>query len=103
MPDLVEAAGGHSVFGRRGARSVRASVEDLVTTRPDVVVLAFCGYDTATTEGIEAMMRGRPDWEPVYDLGVPVVCVDGSAHFSRPGPRVVDGVEDLASRLSRLA
>jgi iron complex transport system substrate-binding protein len=102
VPDLVEAAGGHSVFGTRGGRSIRTSVADLVATRPDVVVLAFCGYDRATTEGIEAGLRGRPDWEPVYDLGVPVVCVDGSAHFSRPGPRVVDGVEQLASMFSAL-
>jgi len=99
VPDLVEAAGGHSVFGTSGARSVRASIHDLVATRPDVVVLAFCGYDTATTATIEEGLRDREDWQPVYALGVPVVCVDGSAHFSRPGPRVVDGVEHLAAVL----
>ena len=65
-------------------------------------VLAFCGYDAATTKGIEMSLRDRADWQPVYDLGVPLVCVDGSAHFSRPGPRVVDGVEHLASVLSAL-
>lgn len=99
VPDLVEAAGGHSVFGTSGARSVRASIDDLVATRPDVVLLAFCGYDTATTATIEEGLRDREDWQPVYALGVPVVCVDGSAHFSRPGPRVVDGVEHLAAVL----
>jgi iron complex transport system substrate-binding protein len=99
VPDLVEAAGGASVFGVSGGRSVRSSVDALVATRPDVVVLAFCGYDVATTEGIELELRDRPDWQPVYALGLPVVCVDGSAHFSRPGPRVVDGVEGLSSVL----
>lgn len=102
VPDLVEAAGGRSVFGRSGARSVRTTVADLVATRPDVVVMAFCGYDIATSERIETGLRDRPDWQPVYALGVPVVCVDGSAHVSRPGPRVVDGVEHLAGLLREL-
>jgi len=103
VPDLVEAAGGQSVFGTSGARSVRTSVEALVGSRPDVIVLAFCGYDTETTEGIEVGLRDRADWQPVYALGVPVVCVDGSAHFSRPGPRVIDGVDHLAAVLQAVS
>ena len=103
LPDLVEAAGGRSVFGAAGERSARSSVADLCATRPDVVVLAFCGYGLATTEAMAGGLARRPDWAPVRDLGVPVVCVDGSAHFSRPGPRVVDGVEHLAGLLDAVA
>ena len=103
LPDLVEAAGGRPVFGVAGARSARSSVDDLCASRPDVVVLAFCGYDLATTEAMAGDLAQRPYWEPVRDLGVPVVCVDGSAHFSRPGPRVVDGVEHLAGLLDAVA
>jgi iron complex transport system substrate-binding protein len=99
LPDLVEAAGGRSVFGAAGERSARSSVADLCASRPDVVVLAFCGYGLATTEAMAGDLERRPEWAPVRDLGVPVVCVDGSAHFSRPGPRVVDGVEHLAGLL----
>lgn len=84
-------------------RSAHTGVDALVGARPDVVVLAFCGYDAATTKGIEASLRDREYWQPVYDPGVPVVCADGSAHFSRPGPRVVDGVEQLAATLRALA
>jgi iron complex transport system substrate-binding protein len=103
LPDLVEAAGGRSVFGAPGERSARSSVAELCACRPDVVVLAFCGYGLATTEAMAGDLAGRPDWAPVRDLGVPVVCVDGSAHFSRPGPRVVDGVEHLAGLLDAVA
>ena len=103
LPDLVEAAGGRSVFGAAGERSVRSSVAELCACRPDVVVLAFCGYGLATTEAMAGDLARRPDWAPVRDLGVPVVCVDGSAHFSRPGPRVVDGVEHLAVLLEGVA
>lgn len=103
LPDLVEAAGGRSVFGASGERSARSSVADLCTSRPDVVVLAFCGYGLATTEAMAGDLARREEWAPVRDLGVPVVCVDGSAHFSRPGPRVVDGVEHLAGLLDAVA
>ena len=99
----MEAAGGRSVFGAAGARSERSSVADLCASRPDVVVLAFCGYGLATTEAMAGDLAERPEWAPVRDLGVPVVCVDGSAHFSRPGPRVVDGVEHLAGLLDAVA
>ena len=90
------------MFGTSGGRSVRSTVDDLCATRPDVVVLAFCGYDQATTERIATDLRTEPDWSRVYGLGVPVVSFDGSAHFSRPGPRVVDGVERLAETLAAL-
>jgi iron complex transport system substrate-binding protein len=103
LPDLVEASGGRSVFGAAGVRSARSSVADLCASRPDVVVLAFCGYGLATTEALAGDLARRPEWAPVRDLGVPVVCVDGSAHFSRPGPRVVDGVEHLAGLLDAIA
>lgn len=102
LPDMVEAAGGRSVFGTSGERSVRATVGDLCNTQPDVVVHAFCGYDLATIERMALELREDEHWRPVHNLGVPVVCVDGSAHFSRPGPRVVDGIEYLARAL-RLA
>jgi iron complex transport system substrate-binding protein len=103
LPDLMEAAGGRSVFGATGERSVRSSVAELCASRPDVVVLAFCGYGLATTEAMAGDLAERPEWAPVRNLGVPVVCVDGSAHFSRPGPRVVDGVEHLAGLLDAVA
>lgn len=99
LPDMVEAAGGLAVFGTSGERSIRATVGDLCDARPDVVILAFCGYDLATTERMALELSRGKHWRPVYDLGVPVVCVDGSAHFSRPGPRVVDGIEYLAQVL----
>jgi iron complex transport system substrate-binding protein len=103
LPDMIEAAGGRSVFGAAGGPSARSSVAALVAARPDAVVLAFCGYDLPTTERMARELEERPEWEPVRELGVPVMCVDGSAHFSRPGPRVVDGVEHLAALLAARA
>ena len=104
VPDLVEAAGGTSRcsasaaarsvrtgdrrVGRDPARTSSSSRSAATTSRPPRASSRACGTGA--------------DWQPVYALGVPVVCADGSAHFSRPGPRVVDGVEHLATMLSSL-
>lgn len=95
VPDMVEAAGGTSVFGEPGGRSVATTVEALCAARPDVVIMAFCGYDLTTNERLTDDLRTRADWAPVFALAG-VVVIDGSAYTSRPGPRVVDGVELLA-------
>lgn len=100
VPDLVEAAGGRSVFGAPGGRSEQSSVAALCAAEPEMVVLAFCGYDLTTTERMAGDLDRRADWASVRELGVPIVCVDGSAHVSRPGPRVVDGVEHLAELIA---
>lgn len=96
IPEMVEAAGGRSVFGAAGGRSERASAADLCASRPDVIVLAVCGYDLAATQALARALAAEPAWTPVRELGVPIVAVDGSARWSRPGPRVVEGVERLA-------
>jgi iron complex transport system substrate-binding protein len=66
--------------------------EDVARSRAEVVVFAPCGYDlaAATAEGAELLDRAE-----IADAGE-VWALDGSAYFSRPGPRVVDGVELLA-------
>lgn len=95
VPDAVEAAGGVSVFGAAGERSVEASWADLVDASPDVVVLSFCGFDLETS-----LANAGPVLDRIGALGqVRIVAIDGSAWLSRPGPRLVDGVEALASIL----
>jgi iron complex transport system substrate-binding protein len=93
VPEMVEAAGAVSVLGAPGERSVRIRWVDLVAARPEVVVVAPCGYDLETSAELAQELvdaRRIPD-------GVPVWAVDANAAFVRPGPRVVDGVEALAA------
>lgn len=91
-PELVELAGGEDVLGSPGAPSVTVSWETLAAARPEVVVAMPCGYDVARAHA-EALAYSSE----LAALGARrVVAVDASAYFSRPGPRLIDGLELLA-------
>jgi iron complex transport system substrate-binding protein len=89
VPEQVRIAGGEDVLGTAGARSREIRWDDVIAARPDIVIAMPCGWD-ASRAAREAEALG-----PVG--GARVVGVDGAAYFSRPGPRLVDGVELLAS------
>jgi iron complex transport system substrate-binding protein len=91
VPEMVDRAGGVDVMGRAGEPSFRTTWADVAALEPDLLVLAPCGYDRERTLAESAGLSGLP--------GCPTVAVDANAHFSRPGPRVVDGVEILAGLL----
>jgi iron complex transport system substrate-binding protein len=91
-PELVELAGGEDVLGSAGAPSVTVSWEALADTRPEVVVAMPCGYDAARAHA-EALAYSSE----LAALGAErVVAVNASAYFSRPGPRLIDGLGLLA-------
>lgn len=95
VPDMVAAAGGISVSGVSGDRSVTTSWDEIAGATPDVVVIAPCGYhlDGAADQARAVIEDGMlPD-------GTQVWAVDADAAFVRPGPRLVDGVEALAAAL----
>ena len=91
VPEQVAIAGGEDVLGRAGDRSREIGYDDLVAARPEIVIAMPCGWD-ATRAAREAERLERI-------AGARVFGVDGAAYFSRPGPRLVDGVELLASIL----
>jgi iron complex transport system substrate-binding protein len=91
-PQLIEMAGGEDVLGFAAEPSAQSDWETVAAARPDVVLLMQCGYDAerARTEGERYADRLR-------ELGAKrVVAVNASAYFSRPGPRLIDGLELLA-------
>jgi iron complex transport system substrate-binding protein len=92
VPDLVTAAGGRPVAAQVGGRSEPASWEQIAAARPDLVVVAPCGFglDDAAAQA-ERAVRQLP--------GVPVWAIDADGLVVRPGPRLVDGVEALAAVL----
>lgn len=92
VPEMVAAAGGEEVAGRARAPSFRTSWEAVALLEPELVVLAPCGFDLPRTVA-EARQLGLRPPAPA------VVAVDAGAHFSRPGPRIADGVEVLAHLL----
>jgi iron complex transport system substrate-binding protein len=95
VPEMVEAAGGVDVAGPRGAKSPEVAWERLVELRPDAVVVMPCGM---YAEGSRA--EAERHRERIAALGAPrVFAVDAASTYSRPGPRLVDGVELLAHLL----
>ena len=92
IPDLVTAAGGEPAAARPGRRSQALSWPDIAAGRPDVVIVAPCGYDL---DGAAAQAAVAAAALP----GVPVWAVDGNGLVVRPGPRLVDGVEAIAAIL----
>jgi iron complex transport system substrate-binding protein len=91
-PQLIEYAGGIDVLGLAGEHSEQRTWEEVIAARPDVVVVMPCGFDAerAAEEAYEYA-------DELDEIGARrVVAVDAAAYFSRPGPRLVDGLELMA-------
>jgi iron complex transport system substrate-binding protein len=91
VPDQVEVAGGEPVLAEAGARSRRLTWEEISEAEVDVTVFMPCGFDLAGAVGQAPALLARPE---ATGLGR-IIAVDANAYFSRPGPRVVEGVELL--------
>ncbi|MDX6635620.1 MAG: iron complex transport system substrate-binding protein [Solirubrobacterales bacterium] len=92
VPEMIELAGGEDVIGRPGQKSPQVEWEDLGGLDPEVVVAMPCGWylDDSRAQALEHGKR-------LEALGAErIFAVDAASTFSRPGPRLVDGVELLA-------
>jgi iron complex transport system substrate-binding protein len=92
VPDLVVAAGGEPVGARAGQRSVETTYAELAAHRPDMVLVTPCGFHL---DGAAEQAERVQDHFP----GAQVWAIDGDGLVVRPGPRLIDGVEAIASIL----
>lgn len=97
IPEMIDLAGGESVLGTAGAKSVRTTWEEVHAAEPDVIIVAPCGFDR---EGSQALADEIVDRLPV---GIPVHAVDANASWARPGTRLIDGIEELATILDEVS
>jgi iron complex transport system substrate-binding protein len=93
IPDMVTAAGGRPATARPGARSVETSWADVAAAKPDYLLVAPCGYHLRGAveqahHATAALLTGAAVW-----------AIDADGLVVRPGPRLVDGVEAMASIL----
>jgi iron complex transport system substrate-binding protein len=91
-PQLIEYAGGEDVLGFAGEPSEERSWEEIKLVHPDIVIVMPCGFDVEFAHREAEMHR---DQLAAVGAGE-IVAVDAAAYFSRPGPRIVDGLELLA-------
>jgi iron complex transport system substrate-binding protein len=96
VPEMIALAGGEDALNRPGAGSRRLSWEEVEAADPDVVVAMPCGYDAAGARAQIDLVADRPEWRRLRAVcDGRVAAVDANGCFSRPGPRLVDGIERL--------
>jgi iron complex transport system substrate-binding protein len=88
-PDLIELAGGRETLGKSGERSRRLAWSDVAEADPEVILISACGFSIERTEVDLAALADRREWQDLRAvLTGRVYLTDGSAYFSRPGPRL---------------
>lgn len=97
MPELVEMAGGHNLFGEAGKHSPWMEWRDIRAADPDVILVMPCGFDIARTLEEMPLMAARDGWSDLKAVREGrVVVADGNQYFNRPGPRLAESLEILA-------
>lgn len=97
VPEMIALAGGHDVLGRKGEPSAKVEWRQIIDAKPEVIVLMPCGFDTRRTIRESTPLRILEGWNdlPAVKAGN-VYALNGNAYFSRPGPRLINGLEILA-------
>jgi iron complex transport system substrate-binding protein len=97
IPQMVDYAGGVEGLGRLGKPSHRIGWDEVLSYQPEIIVLSPCGFDLNGVLGEVHLLASYPGWEkiPAFNSSR-IYAVNASAYFSRPGPRIVDGLEQLA-------
>ncbi|HXA79159.1 MAG TPA: cobalamin-binding protein [Candidatus Acidoferrales bacterium] len=100
IPEMVSHAGGEDVFGRLREPSFQVAAEQIAESRVDVIIVMPCGYNSSRAAKEHSLAPFPEAWNqlPAVREGR-VFAVDANAYFSRPGPRLADGVALLAHLL----
>ena len=99
-PELVDIAGGFDPLGRKRQPSAEIEWQDVLDARPEVFVLALCGYGIERARRDYELLRSLPSFNSLpAALSGQIYLVDAGAYFARPGPRIVDSLEILAGIL----
>jgi iron complex transport system substrate-binding protein len=97
VPEQIRRAGGWDLLGSDGDRSVETTWEAIADVDPEMLLLMPCGYHLAETVAEWARTPRPPQYAELAAVRRDrIFALDGSAYFSRPGPRVIDGIELLA-------
>jgi iron complex transport system substrate-binding protein len=97
VPEMVSKAGGEDVLGRAEQPSFQLSANEIVQSNADVILVMLCGYDAARNAAEFKRTQLPQGWNKLPALREgQIFAVDANSYFSRPGPRLADGVELLA-------
>jgi len=98
IPEMIGYSGGVDAVSLNGSPSKEIKWEEAVTASPDLVILMVCGFDLEKTATEFLRLANDQSWGAEFwgNFKGDTYVVDGSSYFSRPGPRIVDGLEILA-------
>jgi len=98
VPEMVYEAGGLDVLGGIAEPSFRTDWRTVLAAQPEFIVMMPCGYGLQETVDEYAKLNKPADWVSLQAVrNDHIFAVDATSHFSRPGPRLAEGVEALAS------
>jgi len=97
IPEMIELAGACDVFGTVRKPSFRTSLEDVIAAQPEVLIVAPCGYNADQARAEYRSVTFPREWQELPAVrNNQIYYVDANAYFSRPGPRLITGLEILA-------
>ena len=97
VPEMIQLAGGKDVFGRARIPSFRIHLQDVVEAEPEILLIAPCGYTAQQARDEYASLDLPDQWNAIPAVrNGRVYALEASSYFSRPGPRLVTGIEILA-------
>src|SRR5271168_4061588 len=97
VPEMIERAGGEDVFSSPRTPSFRISLNDVINGAPDILLVASCGYSAGQAREEYLSMDFPEAWHAIPAVrNNRVYALEASSYFSRPGPRLVTGIEALA-------
>ena len=94
VPEMVHKAGGFDVLAKAGEHSQVVTLDSIIAADPDIVLVAPCGYALPEAVAEAERLLARPEWSFLHTR--PVWALDANGLASRPGPRLVDGIEVMA-------
>jgi iron complex transport system substrate-binding protein len=97
IPEMIELAGGRDVLGRVHTPSFRVTIEDIVAAAPEIILISPCGYGAQQARDEYLSMAHPHEWNaiPAVQSGR-VYALEANSYYSRPGPRLITGIEALA-------
>ncbi|MEZ4683048.1 MAG: ABC transporter substrate-binding protein [Caldilineaceae bacterium] len=99
-PEMVALAGGQEVLGQAGEKSFRVTWQQVIDAQPDVILIAPCGYSQEQATAEWAALAKPEGWGEIPAVQHNrIYALDANSYCSRPAPRVVDGIEQLAMLL----
>src|SRR5580700_9429430 len=100
VPEMIEAAGGRDALGRKRTPSFRVTAGDVSDAAPEILLIAQCGYSAKQARDEYLAMSFPEEWGAMPAVrNSRVYAMDASGYFSRPGPRLMTGIEALAKIL----